>query len=661
MLNIFARRDHRKATKKGAIIFILDSNYLLPFKVLAFTLRDALRERSEDIIILSDDPLVAEDPIIETVGAKVVTLSYEDIERLKEVNSRLIQPGYKTHSLSAYWLLKFYAFKDMGYQYHIFLDADMLCLNSAFRFDRLKFHADLAAARTVGPIRLGLTKKTDFRSLTFAQKLSVIEATRKLFDNQSKKEHPNINSGVLYIGSRMIGDHVVDSLVTMATEEAFHYDQDVVHAYLLRNPNLSFEPLPISLNFPTLPAYCVGEDLFREHFLERISILHYNRKPKPWRVGRNHDFLVEFWWQQWDMAQDWIIPGSHRNQRPPAQEPMPSLYALLRDVLPDDHARQSRARDEVRAQAARGFAPSEVLDLGCGKGDSIDFFRSALPGARWVGADIELSPEVLARERRDGEFVTFDGMNLPFDAGSFGLVYSHQVFEHVRHPESLLAEVRRVLRAEGLLIGQTSQLEPYHSFSLWNYTPYGFRCLLEAAGLRLVLLRPGIDGLTLIERALLGKPKEWSKWFSTRVSAEPEDRSRAPRAGPPGEEAQPAQAHVLRSVCVRGGPGGLITPRPPRRGSGTGRVRHLMRAATRPRARPGRTPGTRRRSGARPRRPGSPGASRWRAASRVPSAQVSGTSPGCSGRSSRTAVRPSACSSAAMKSASSTGAPLPML
>jgi ubiquinone/menaquinone biosynthesis C-methylase UbiE len=203
------------------------------------------------------------------------------------------------------------------------------------------------------------------------------------------------------------------------------------------------------------------------------------------------------------------------NQESPTEAELPSLYDLLREAIPNDHSRQSNARHEVKAQVTQGFAPSELLDLGCGNGNSIDFFREVVPAARWIGVDISISPEVLRRQRSDGEFVTFDGVNLPFADGTFGLVYSYQVFEHVRHPEALLAEVRRVLREDGLMIGQTSQLEPYHSFSYWNYTVYGFRQILETAGLKLLVVRPGIDGLTLIERALLGRPKEWSKWFTS--------------------------------------------------------------------------------------------------------------------------------------------------
>ena len=64
----------------------------------------------------------------------------------------------------------------------------------------------------------------------------------------------------------------------------------------------------------------------------------------------------------------------------------------------------------------------------------------------------------------------------------------------------------------------------------------------------------------------------------------------------------------------------------------------------------GWNPGTRRRSGARPRRPVVAGRQFTARARRARSAQVSDTSPGCMGSSSRTAGRPSARSSAAMKS-----------
>ena len=124
-------------------------------------------------------------------------------------------------------------------------------------------------------------------------------------------------------------------------------------------------------------------------------------------------------------------------------------------------------------------------------------------------------PEVSQRTRTDGEFVTFDGSTLPFEQDSFELIYSNQVLEHVRYPEKLLQDVARVMPKNGLFIGQTSQLEPYHSYSYWNFYRFSaLKKICEEAGLNLIEVRPGIDGMTLIERSFLGRPKSYSKWFS---------------------------------------------------------------------------------------------------------------------------------------------------
>jgi SAM-dependent methyltransferase len=187
------------------------------------------------------------------------------------------------------------------------------------------------------------------------------------------------------------------------------------------------------------------------------------------------------------------------------------LLALLGDAVPSVPVRQSLADDYIPRLAASG---GSVLDLGCGTGDSVEQFRNVNPDVRWVGVDIERSPEVGARRRTDAEFVVFDGISLPFADGSFDAVYCKQVLEHVRAPAPLLAEVARVLRPGGLFAGSTSQLEPFHSLSTWNYTPYGLSLLLADAGLPVVEMRAGIDSLAVIVNRGLGMRSWTRRWWS---------------------------------------------------------------------------------------------------------------------------------------------------
>jgi SAM-dependent methyltransferase len=190
-----------------------------------------------------------------------------------------------------------------------------------------------------------------------------------------------------------------------------------------------------------------------------------------------------------------------------------TLREVLKPYLPGDHARQVSARYYVERLMTQPQPPKRVLDLGCGRGDSVDLFRRYDPNVDWVGVDIADSKEALQRQRADARFVTYDGLNIPFADRTFDLVYSNHVLEHVREPARQLMEVRRVLRPGGSLIGTTSQLEPYHSRSYWNFTPAGFVVLVADANLQLVEIRPGIDGVTLTLRSFLGQPAGFDAWW----------------------------------------------------------------------------------------------------------------------------------------------------
>ena len=193
------------------------------------------------------------------------------------------------------------------------------------------------------------------------------------------------------------------------------------------------------------------------------------------------------------------------------------LGELLGHRIPADHSRQVLAdhyAERLLGTRSPGAASPRVMDLGCGAGDSVDLFRSVDPEVSWVGVDIEDSPEVAGRTRKDAEFVSFDGRRLPFDGHSFDLVYCKQVLEHVEHPRELVGEVARVLRPGGHLAGSTSQLEAFHSRSTLNWTPYGFTRIAEDAGLEVVELRPVIDGFTLVAWRAVGLPSFFHRWWA---------------------------------------------------------------------------------------------------------------------------------------------------
>lgn len=191
------------------------------------------------------------------------------------------------------------------------------------------------------------------------------------------------------------------------------------------------------------------------------------------------------------------------------------LIELLQDQLPKDVSHQITSGYYIdllfKEQNER---INTVLDLGCGEGNSQNIFQCKKKDIKWIGLDIESSPEISNRTRHSEKFCAYDGINIPFENNYFDLIYSNQVLEHARHPIELLADVYRVLKPGGYFIGSTSQFEPYHSYSYWNYTPYGLTALLEEVEFEVQEIRPSIDGLTLIIRCGLGSPKFFSRWWA---------------------------------------------------------------------------------------------------------------------------------------------------
>lgn len=107
--------------------------------------------------------------------------------------------------------------------------------------------------------------------------------------------------------------------------------------------------------------------------------------------------------------------------------------------------------------AKRITAETKVLDAGCGRAGVIGLFKDK--ARLTVGLDVDLASlhdNVGLHQAVLGRLT-----ELPFAAGSFDLVISSWVIEHLREPEVAFAEIARVLRRGGRFIFLTP--------NAWNY------------------------------------------------------------------------------------------------------------------------------------------------------------------------------------------------
>ena len=128
-----------------------------------------------------------------------------------------------------------------------------------------------------------------------------------------------------------------------------------------------------------------------------------------------------------------------------------------------EYVRSAKVIEAVERAGVR--LGGRVLDTGCGGGGTVVSLAEESAFAVGLDIDTRFSAGVrLASEKTVANvaFLRGDGTRLPFRDGSFDLVFSHSVLEHLTSAVSYLRECRRVLRDGGVLYLSTA---PYLSLA----------------------------------------------------------------------------------------------------------------------------------------------------------------------------------------------------
>ncbi len=132
-------------------------------------------------------------------------------------------------------------------------------------------------------------------------------------------------------------------------------------------------------------------------------------------------------------------------------------------------------RGLVRSVAETFVLPGPILEVGsyqCDGQAEIADLRSLFPGRHYTGIDVRPGPGV-------DEIANVEA--LPYPDASFGTVLALETFEHVAHFWRGFAEVRRVLRPDGVLLVSSPfyfHIHP-HPKDYWRFTPEAFQMLLD--------------------------------------------------------------------------------------------------------------------------------------------------------------------------------------
>jgi SAM-dependent methyltransferase len=106
-------------------------------------------------------------------------------------------------------------------------------------------------------------------------------------------------------------------------------------------------------------------------------------------------------------------------------------------------------RLEMILSAAGERIPGDILENGCGIGLYVERLRS--PEGQVFGLEFDLDRARQAKEA-GGDILGGAGEHLPFPEGSFDLILSNEVIEHVEDDRMAVQEMVRVLKVGGRLV-----------------------------------------------------------------------------------------------------------------------------------------------------------------------------------------------------------------
>lgn len=125
-----------------------------------------------------------------------------------------------------------------------------------------------------------------------------------------------------------------------------------------------------------------------------------------------------------------------------------------------------RTQPAIDLAARLGGSPREIIDLGCGPGNSTRVLKNRFPGAHIIGADS--SENMLARAREENPDLEFSPLDLNGDLsafdGRFDVAFSNACFQWVQNHRELLPRVFGLLKPGGTLAVQIPMNfdEPIH-------------------------------------------------------------------------------------------------------------------------------------------------------------------------------------------------------
>lgn len=138
------------------------------------------------------------------------------------------------------------------------------------------------------------------------------------------------------------------------------------------------------------------------------------------------------------------------------------------------------------------YIQGKTLDIGCGQKP----YQNLCSSTEYIGLELD-TLENRAFKKAD---YFYDGKTLPFENASMDSVVSHQVFEHIFHPQEFLTEIHRVLKNNGTVMLSVPFVWDEHEqpYDFARYSSFALNALLKEHGFEIIAFKKSVANLALI-------------------------------------------------------------------------------------------------------------------------------------------------------------------
>jgi lipopolysaccharide biosynthesis glycosyltransferase len=276
------------APSSTAMFFVLNRSFLRGLKTLVYSLIAHRTLLDLPIVIISEDASLGDDPLVIEIADRLVLASDADIAQFRNISGEVVAPALKLDWIPKYTYLKWLIFDDYGFDQHVFLDADIVCLRPIDELTDFR-NADIYG----GPVfDRRLIRGVDRKLHPLAVRMEYVLP----FVRQARPPGSRLNTGVLVLNRKTLTSEFREKLIRTAEAGQYTVEQAAVRHYVRNHSDATlelFSPLyNFNFNFMVDLPIATQVELLRD-----IKLLHFpSSKGKPWERPRSRKFSEQVWW-----------------------------------------------------------------------------------------------------------------------------------------------------------------------------------------------------------------------------------------------------------------------------------------------------------------------------------------------------------------------------